>query len=60
MVMKVVLDTNVILDWLHFADTGSVALAKAIESGKIKAFTSESCLEELKKVIAKSELLRLP
>ena len=56
MVMKVVLDTNVILDWLHFADTDSDALAMAIASRKIEVFTSESCLEELKQVIAKSEL----
>lgn len=56
MVMKVVLDTNVILDWLRFADFSCVALGRAIHSGKIKAFTSGPCLEELKRVIARPVL----
>jgi putative PIN family toxin of toxin-antitoxin system len=54
-VMKVVLDTNVVLDWLHFSDSGCLTLAKAIQSGQIEPITSGLCLEELRQVIKKPQ-----
>lgn len=54
-VMKVVLDTNVVLDWLHFSDSACLTLARAIQSGKIKPITSGLCLEELRQVIKRPE-----
>ena len=49
---RVVLDTNVVLDLLHFGDAGCAALAGAIGRGAVKAVTSAACLEELRCVLA--------
>lgn len=49
---RVVLDTNVVLDLLHFRDPAVVGVEAALAAGLIVAVTSNSCLEELRRVLA--------
>jgi putative PIN family toxin of toxin-antitoxin system len=48
---SVVLDTNVVLDWLVFRDPGVVGLAQAIETGRIRWLTCPRMREELARVL---------
>jgi len=50
--MKLVLDTNAVLDWLHFRDPGFASIAQAIDAGLAVPLTSPECLEELRRVLA--------
>ena len=50
--MRLVLDTNVILDLVVFDDTGVRNLRGAIERGDAIVFTSGECLAELRRVLA--------
>ena len=50
--MRVVLDTNVVLDLVLFHDQGVEPLRAAIEAGRIVAVTSLACLDELRRVLA--------
>jgi putative PIN family toxin of toxin-antitoxin system len=52
--MKIVLDTNVVLDWLHFQDAGVELLARAITEASVQLVTSGECLQELQWVLARS------
>ncbi len=47
-----VLDTNVVLDWLIFADPTVQVLAAWIEDGRAEIVTSSDCREELVRVLA--------
>ena len=49
---RVVLDTNVVLDLLHFRDPAVAGVEAALAAGLIVAVTSEPCLEELRRVLA--------
>ena len=49
---RLVLDTNVVLDLLHFRDPGVAAVAAALREGRAVAVTSDECLEELRRVLA--------
>lgn len=51
-VMRLVLDTNAVLDWLHFRDPGIAPIAQAIDAGSAVPLTSAECLEELRRVLA--------
>lgn len=51
--VKIVLDTNAVLDWLHFRDAGTASLARAIEDACVQPVTSAECLEELRRVLAR-------
>jgi putative PIN family toxin of toxin-antitoxin system len=48
---RVVLDTNVVLDLLHFRDPAAAGVEAALSAGLVVAVTSESCLEELRRVL---------
>ncbi len=50
--MRLVLDTNVILDLLHFADPSTRALGLATSTGKASCYTDAVCLGELQRVLA--------
>ena len=50
--MRLVLDTNVVLDLVVFGDPGVSALRAAIESGRVAVVTSGECLAELRRVLA--------
>ena len=54
-VPRVVLDTNVVLDLLHFRDPGVVIIDAAIRSGAVQAVTDAGCLEELRRVLIYAE-----
>ena len=48
----VVLDTNVVLDWLVFADPVSAPLAQALEARALRLVSDAACLAELERVLA--------
>jgi putative PIN family toxin of toxin-antitoxin system len=52
MPIKLVLDTNVVLDWLVFKDAGVAALRLGIERRRIEAITYAPALEELRRVLS--------
>lgn len=48
--MRAVLDTNVVIDLLHFADPPAQALHRAIHCGAVQCFADQPCLAELERV----------
>ena len=50
--MRIVLDTNVVLDWLVFRDPGVSHIVAALERGIATAITNDSCEHELARVLA--------
>ncbi len=48
--MRVVLDSNIVMDMLHFADKRTQTLQAAIVSGELQCFTDSDCLAELERV----------
>jgi predicted nucleic acid-binding protein len=53
----VVLDTNVVLDWLLFRDPGCVELSTRIEAGTLTWFATESMRHELEHVLTRPEIM---
>ena len=47
---RIVLDTNIVMDLLHFADIRTNWLKEAISSGRVHCFSDTSCLAELERV----------
>lgn len=47
---RLVLDTNIVMDMLHFADRRTLPLQRAIDSGQLRCFTASDCLAELERV----------
>lgn len=56
--MKLVLDTNVIMELLHWRDPRSTQLMNAIEAGSVSCFTDAGCLAELQRVLAYPQFVR--
>ena len=50
--LRLVLDTNVWLDWLVFDDPAIFALKAAVDAGEAEIFTSAACEAELARVLA--------
>ncbi|MFA7292208.1 MAG: putative toxin-antitoxin system toxin component, PIN family [Rhodocyclaceae bacterium] len=50
--MKLVLDTNVLMELLHYRDPRSLALMQAITEGRVTCFTDSGCLTEFERVLA--------
>ena len=48
--MRLVLDTNIVMDLLHFGDRHTHPLKTAIQTGKVQCFTDAECLAELERV----------
>ena len=48
--MRLVLDTNIVMDMLHFANPHTAPLLAALEAGRCRCFTDEACLAELERV----------
>ena len=46
-----VLDTNVVLDWVAFADPRVQPIVAAIERGALRVATSSACLQELRRAL---------
>ena len=53
--MRVILDTNIWLDWLVFDDPAVVALKSARSDGVVRIAINAACLEELGRVLAYPE-----
>ncbi len=52
--MRLVLDTNVWLDWLVFDDAGVAPIKKAVAHGSANLFISPACIAELTRVLGYS------
>lgn len=50
--LRLVLDTNAVLDLLHFRDASVGPILQALRSGRAECFTREDCLGELASVLA--------
>ena len=57
--MRVVLDTNIWLDWLVFRDASLLHLKKSVADGKAEIVIDAACEAELERVLA-YDLARLP
>lgn len=53
--LRLVLDTNVVLDLFHFADPVASPLLAAVEAGRIRCFADAASLDELSRVVAYPE-----
>lgn len=49
--MRVVLDTNVVLDWLVFFDAGMAELRLALADGRVQIITHDPAVDELRRVL---------
>ena len=50
---RLVLDTNVVLDWLHFGDPSCRALGGAVESGRVHWIATAAMRQELESVLSR-------
>lgn len=50
--IRLVLDTNVWLDWLHFDDASVAPLKAAVAAGRAEVFIDPACEAELARVLA--------
>lgn len=48
--MRLVLDTNIVMDMLHFSDRHTHPLQSLIVDGKLQCFSDTDCLAELERV----------
>ena len=53
---RIVLDTNVVLDWLYFRDPRCAVLADAIAAGRIQWIASATMRDEIEHVLARGSL----
>jgi putative PIN family toxin of toxin-antitoxin system len=53
---KLVLDTNIVLDWLVFDDPSTRELQTAIHAKQIEVVTNELAIDELRRVLAYPQL----
>lgn len=51
-----VLDTNVVLDWVAFGDPRVQPIVDAIERGALRAATSGACLQELRRALGYAQV----
>jgi putative PIN family toxin of toxin-antitoxin system len=49
--LRLVLDTNIVLDLLHFRDAAVAPIMQALRDGKAACFTNAACSEELARVL---------
>ena len=50
--LSVVLDTNVVLDWLVFRDAAMDSLRQALEQRRVQVVTHAAAIDELRRVLA--------
>ena len=58
--LRLVLDTNVVLDLFHWANTDAVPIMAALEAGQIECFADDRTLDELQRVLAYPQLKMTP
>jgi len=49
--LRLVLDTNIVLDLLHFRDASAAPLRDALQSGGAVSFVDAACRDELERVL---------
>jgi putative PIN family toxin of toxin-antitoxin system len=55
-VRLLVLDTNIVLDWVAFRDPRVQPIVAAIEGGVLRAATSDACLQELRRALSYAQV----
>jgi putative PIN family toxin of toxin-antitoxin system len=58
--LRLVLDTNVVLDLYHWANTDAVPIMAALEARQIECFADERTLDELQRVLTYPQLKMTP
>ena len=58
--LRIVLDTNVVLDLFHWANTDAVPIMAALEAGRIECLVDERTLDELRRVLTYPQLKLTP
>ncbi len=58
--LRIVLDTNVVLDLFHWANVDAVPIMAALEAGRIACFADERTLDELQRVLTYPQLKLTP
>ena len=58
--LRIVLDTNVVLDLFHWANTDAVPIMAALEAGEIRCLADERTLDELQRVLHYPQLKLTP
>jgi len=58
--LRFVLDTNVVLDLFHWANTDAVPIMAALEAGRIECIVDERTLDELQRVLTYPQLKLTP
>lgn len=58
--LRIVLDTNVVLDLFHWANVDAVPIMAALEAGRIECLVDESTLDELRRVLTYPQLKLTP
>ena len=56
LVVNLVLDTNVVIDWLVFDDPFLSAFREQVRHGRVKVFTHQPAVDELRRVLGYREL----
>lgn len=58
--LRIVLDTNVVLDLFHWANTDAVPIMAALEAGRIACLADGRTLDELQRVLTYPQLKLTP
>lgn len=58
--LRLVLDTNVVLDLFHWANTDAVPIMAALEAGQIECLADARTLDELQRVLTYPQLKLTP
>jgi uncharacterized protein len=58
--LRLVLDTNVVLDLFHWANTDAVPIMAALEAGQIECIVDARTLDELQRVLTYPQLKLTP
>ncbi len=58
--LRIVLDTNVVLDLFHWANVDAVPIMAALEAGQITCLADERTLDELQRVLTYPQLKLTP
>ncbi len=58
--LRLVLDTNVVLDLFHWGNTDAVPIMAALEAGRIECLVDERTLDELRRVLTYPQLKLTP
>lgn len=53
--LRLVLDTNVVLDLLHFADPAAASIRQALREGRAVCFRNAACRHELAHVLSRPQ-----